>query len=136
MGMFDRLKCLYPLPLEGANALDYQTKDTPAQFLDQYEIRDDGTLWHEEYDTEDQSEAGRWQKEHPGEELPKSMGLLSLMGCMTKINGRWIQEAGITGEIRFYTSLGKDHSGWIEWSAYFVNGKLNQIHLITNTPPK
>ena len=31
MGMFDDIKCKYPLPVEGANALDYQTKDTDAQ---------------------------------------------------------------------------------------------------------
>ena len=47
MGMFDDIKCKYPLPLDGANALDYQTKDTDAQNLDNYEIREDGTLWLE-----------------------------------------------------------------------------------------
>lgn len=39
MGMFDDLRCHYPLPREGANALAYQTKDTPAQWMDLYEIR-------------------------------------------------------------------------------------------------
>lgn len=62
MGMFDDIKCKYPLPLNGANDLVYQTKDTPAQFLDKYEIREDGTLWHENYDIEDQSEAAFWKE--------------------------------------------------------------------------
>lgn len=46
MGMFDYVRCQYPLPVEGANALDYQSKDTPAQLLETYEIRGDGRLWH------------------------------------------------------------------------------------------
>ena len=50
MGMFDYLRCSYQLPVEGANARNYQTKDTPAQLLDKYEIREDGTLWHQPVD--------------------------------------------------------------------------------------
>ncbi len=50
MGMFDYLKCKYPLPDASDNDLEYQTKDTPAQFLDNYEIRADGSLWHLDYD--------------------------------------------------------------------------------------
>lgn len=38
MGMFDNIKCKYPLPVDGANALDYQTKDTDAQQLDNYDL--------------------------------------------------------------------------------------------------
>ena len=39
MGFFDYLRCEVPLPVNGANALDYQTKDTPAQLMDHYVIR-------------------------------------------------------------------------------------------------
>ena len=53
MGLFDRIRCNYPMPLDGANALTYQTKDTPAQLLDNYEIRGDGTLWHQSVDYDD-----------------------------------------------------------------------------------
>lgn len=143
MGMFDDIKCKYPLPLAGANALAYQTKDTPMQYLDQYEIREDGTLWHEEYDTEDHSEAGKWMKENPGKELPESLGLLSFAGCMARVNKRW-EQLKLTGEIGFYTMYGiKDgqlvhanaRDGWLEWSAYFVDGKLNQLHLLENRAP-
>jgi hypothetical protein len=38
------------LPDASDNDLEYQTKDTPAQFLDNYEIRADGSLWHLDYD--------------------------------------------------------------------------------------
>lgn len=125
--MFDDIRCLYPLPVDGANKLDYQTKDTPAQFCDQYEIREDGTLWHEDYDTEDRSDRGKWMTDNPGKEPPEIFDTIgSWCGCMTRVNRRWVQVA-FRGELQFYTNLGK--TGWIEWSAYFVDGKLNQIHL-------
>jgi hypothetical protein len=41
MGMFDYIKY---------RGEEYQTKDTPRQLMDNYEIRDDGTLWYENYD--------------------------------------------------------------------------------------
>lgn len=39
MGMFDNIKCAM------VPAGEYQTKDTPVQYLDNYEIRADGSLW-------------------------------------------------------------------------------------------
>lgn len=140
MGLFDDIKCSYALPMVGANALDYQTKDTPMQSLDKYEIREDGTLWHEQYEIEDQSEAGRWMKENPGKELPESFGMLSFVGCATRVNSRW-EKVKLTGEIRFYAiceikdgKLVNASTGgrWMEWSAYFVDGTLNQLHLVGN----
>ena len=138
MGLFDDIKCKYPLPVAGANKLDYQTKDTPSQFMDQYEIREDGTLWYEEYDIEDYSEYSKWKKEHPNEPEPdetKQPFGWKFFGCLGKANKRWVQEK-MSGEICFYTSLGKDHSGWLEFSAYFKNGQLQQLNLIKNEPPK
>lgn len=133
MGMFDNIKCKYPLPVERANDLDYQTKDTPAQFLDLYEIREDGTLWHESYDVEDNSEGTKWEAANPDRELelPEEMkGLSRLIGCMTRVNQRWEEIKDFTGEICFYTTLLPKHSGWIEWSAYFENGKVVRMNLI------
>lgn len=52
MGMCDELRCHYPLPVAGANARVYQTKDLACR-MDAYEIRADGTLWHAHDD-------GRW----------------------------------------------------------------------------
>lgn len=132
MGLFDDLRCEYSLPVEGANDLAYQTKDTPAQYLDLYVIRKDGTLWHQEYDVVDRSELGKWMAANPGKEPSDDQcNLLSIGGCMTRVNKRWVQET-LTGEVRFYTTLDPQHTGWIEWSAYFVEGKLNQLHLIEN----
>jgi hypothetical protein len=120
MGMFDDLKCLYPLPVEGANDLTFQTKDLVC-WLDNYEIRADGTLWHEEYDTEDQSD-------------PTAKGLLKFLGAMARVNKRWVPVL-MTGEVMFYSALGEDHKGWIEFSAYFVGGKLKELHQLHNRYP-
>lgn len=136
MGMFDDIRCKYPLPVPGANDLDYQTKDTGHQYMDQYEIREDGTLWHEDYDIEDQSDLAKWRAAHPGEEPPEEMtsALASWAGCMARINKRW-RQVKCTGEIGFYNTLGTDHSGWIEWSAYFIDGELQTIVLVENRKP-
>ena len=115
MGLFDYLNCKYPLPVEGANALEFQTKDTNSQFMDRYEIRDDGTLWHETYDIEDRSD-------------PKAEGLMALFGMMTRVNPRWERDT-MTGEVRFYTCSGNSQD-WIEFSAYFVQGELKQLETI------
>lgn len=112
--MFDKIKCKYPLPVKGANKFLYQTKDTEAQFFNLYEIRKDGTLWHEAYDIEDKSN-------------PNAKGIMKLVGCMTKVNKKW-EQVEKTGEIKFYRTIDKNHDKWLEFSAYFVKGKLNQIH--------
>jgi hypothetical protein len=122
MGMFDYILCKYPLPLKSAQNLEFQTKDTPCQFMDYYEITESGRLKRETYDIEDRSDK-------------TAKGLAALAGCMTRVNKRWVRET-YTGEIRFYTSLGKNHTGWIEFSAYFVKGMLDQIHLVTHRRPK
>lgn len=130
MGMFDDLTCKYPLPVEGANELDFQTKDMDC-LLTKYELREDGTLWVETYDTEDQSPATKWEREHPGEPAPpEASGLLGLCGCMSRVNKRWERVTDITGEIRFYTNDWPQ--GWIEFSSYFVSGQLKELNLIKN----
>lgn len=113
MGMFDDLKCLYPLPVEGANDIAYQTKSLIC-FMEDYEIREDGTLWIQEYDTEDQSD-------------PDAPGLLKFSGMLTRINKRWVP-VPLTGEVVFY-------GGKLEFSAYFVDGNLKELHQLHNRYP-
>ena len=107
MGLFDYLRCSYPLPRPGANDLEYQTKDTDAQYMDRYEIRADGTLWHEVYDTEDWSD-------------PKAEGFMALAGCATRVNERWERDT-MTGGIVF-----TDHNCFC-FSACFVGGELTHL---------
>ena len=128
MGLFDYLRCKLPLPVAGANDLEFQTKDTDAQYMDHYEIREDGTLWHQEYDTEDRSD-------------PNAEGLAALFGCMTRVNERWVQD-DMTGEVRFYTYFGDANDKqpiserWIEFSAYFASGQLKQLETISDGTKK
>lgn len=155
MGMFDYLRCKYPLPIDGTQHLLYQTKSTPAQFLDHYEIREDGSLWHQEYDTVDKSRRGEWYQAHPGQEIPpmprwrkwepkirrwfhlkyKDYNDLyaydAWFGFLSRVNERWAPEP-FTGEIRFYEAKDGD---WIEWSAYFTNGQLDRINLVDQASP-
>lgn len=119
MGLFDHIECLYPLPLSEADlvrvqGMEFQTKDTPSQFMDMYRIAADGTLWYEEHDIEDRSD-------------PTAEGVGRIIGMMTKVNKRWVQVTDYTGEIYFY---GGDCAGkpgeisWVEFSCYFINGQL------------
>jgi hypothetical protein len=113
MGMFDEIRCKAKLPREGCGGLLFQTKDTPEQWLDMYEIREDGSLWHERYDIEDHSD--------PDAEDPLSR----LCGSMTRVGKEW-ERCEMTGEVRFYTHTDKAdiRGSWVEFSAYFVHGLL------------
>lgn len=118
MGMFDQLTCRYPLTVDGANARCYQTKDLECR-MDNYEIREDGTLWHEDYD------AGV-------EESPDA----SLGFWIHRDNKRW-EQIKFTGEVRFYGMLRETEPyGWIEWSAYFADGMLKELHLVSHELPE
>ena len=88
MGMFDDITVKVPLP-GGSTTTNFQTKSL-VQMLDDYEIREDGTLWHEEYDIEDHSD-------------PTKEGIMRLAGIATRVNKRWVQVTDFTGEITFHT---------------------------------
>ena len=48
MGMFDYIECQYPLPDGFVPAVGElaQSKDTDSQYLDVYQMRADGSIWH------------------------------------------------------------------------------------------
>lgn len=120
MGMFDFMTCKAALPEEGLEDRVFQTKDTPAQMLDQYQIREDGSLWHLNYDLEDRSD-------------PEAEGLDRLVGMLTQVNQRWEKCSQFSGEIIFYDTY---LSGWIEFRAEFVDGQLSgQISLVRKEDP-
>lgn len=128
MGMFDTIKCYYPLPIEGINTTEFQTKDTPSQMCDLYEIRKDGSLWHQTYDVEDKSPRKKWIDSNPGKPEPE-WTLLDFCGCMSRVNLDW-EPCCITKEIRFYDVT--DNGELIEFSANFVKGILTSIKIREN----
>lgn len=125
MGMFDYIRCNLPLPDAPPPELEFQAKDTDDQFLTQYEIREDGTLWKEECDFEDHSD-------------PEAEGIRRLFGMMTRVNQRWVP-ALYEGDLEFYTSnitasgpqgcVTSDGGPAYSWDyvAKFVNGKVTEI---------
>ena len=121
MGLFDYIRCSYPLPGGHADSGEFQTKDTPSQFMDHYEIREDGSLWHEDYDTEDRSD-------------PRAEGVMSLAGMMTRVRKRWEKDESFTGEIRFYR--GSCEEDWREFSAYYIKGTLQSLITIIEPVPR
>ncbi len=124
MGMFDELYCKYPLPVSGLESICFQTKDTPAQFLDLYEIRNDGTFWHETYDIEDQSD-------------PQAEGIRRLAGLMARVNQRW-ERLDFKGEVVFYGYTDSQEAGGTDelfvFSAYFVDGILRKLQHLKDLP--
>jgi len=100
MGMFDYITY---------KGNQYQSKDTPVQVLDNYELREDGTLWYENYD-------GEWI-ENDGH-----------FGYLKKNNIRWEHCKDFTGIISFYRSIGKED--WEEFEGTFAEGKLIKLREI------
>lgn len=144
MGMFDYVICHYPLPTIpppwATTDHQYQSKSLECG-MDLYKIRDDGTLWLEEYDVEDQSDKAKWKADHPGEPLPKELAdnpLSGLIGCMSRVNQRWVQQ-DFDGVIEFYDSNacagaygmtftpdGADHES-VTYEATFAGGVVTKI---------
>ena len=123
MGLFNYIFCKFPLPLKGANKLEYQTKDIEPNFMEHYEIRENGTLWKQVYDIEDHSD-------------PKAKGWKRIIGTMTRVNLRWKRQYPTT-TIWFYAYIGdindeKKKVRWIEWRAELVKGKVTEIKRVKN----
>ena len=125
MGLFNWIKCLYPLPGEERTDIIFQTKDIEPNILDNYRIEEDGTLSKEIYDIEDRSN-------------PTAKGLASIAGCMTRVNQRFIPWT-FHGKIELYSNnargacklgtLTKNKEAFTSWeyTATFTEGKLTDL---------
>jgi hypothetical protein len=120
MGLYDNLICEYPIDApEGLSG--WQTKDTEAQYLENYKIDKDGQLWHEYRE---------YKAEMPSESDQEEKGPLAFSGCLKTTLREWRKEL-FRGDIRFYTS-GPNETWW-EYSALFDDGKLISIKRISPT---
>ena len=113
MGMFDNIRY---------RGEEYQTKDTPAQLLDNYKIEQDPAngswwLWHEEYDAE-------WIDDDTG----------FLGGHVKQSNHRWVACEEFDGNLRFYRSDPEDRSRWIEYRALIMDGQMIKIREVFDEP--
>lgn len=109
MGVFDYVRCKLTIP--GVTPeMEFQTKDTPAQYLEQYEVRADGSLWHQDYDTEDRSD-------------PNAEGMARLVGMATAINKRWVR-CNSTGCVDIYHFRPPVE---LEFALFYINGELRAV---------
>lgn len=100
MGMFDYIKY---------QEKEYQTKDTPQQTMDTYEIRGD-ELW--------------WKKtEYEWETNDSLFG-----GGLKEVSSEWVLCKDYNGIILFYRSTSGD--SWEEYKALFMDGKLIKMEIV------
>lgn len=104
MGMFDNI--LY-------KGKEYQTKDTPAQGLELYEIRG-GELWYKDVEREwVDDDQGMWG------------------GYFKEVSHEWKFCDKFDGLIRFYRedkeNGGYKNNKWIEYKALFMDGKVIKL---------
>ena len=136
MGLYDNLKCNYPLPDNGPQDIEYQTKDLE-NYLGEYELTVDGKLIEHCWE---------WEST-PKDELKYPD--MPFIGCMRKVkDSHYIKELDFTGILNFYGDkysgelilwnfkTGEDelHPGpkpeWFEFVATFIDGQLINIERI------
>lgn len=133
MGMFDELKCEYPLPDPIVQDEIFQTKSLD-RLLDNYTLTRDGRLI--------------LHQAHYGPEPEEEQPLISDVSEVPRANSEKDVEISYHGDVFFYTLLGTpgaDDWQWFEYKARFIEGKLQWIqrakphehleHLSTRTPP-
>ena len=111
MGLYDNVRCRYRLPDPEAQDLEFQTKSTPAPYLDNYEITEDGRLMHEAYDE-------RW------EDAPDS----PFGAVMHQDNHRW-EPVDFPGQLEIHGTR-EDPEGKVRWYSYllwFKNGRIADL---------
>jgi len=132
--MFDTITCKYPLPRPdnpmelkdfNFNSTSFQTKDLE-NVLDDYEIREDGSLWIRRTESE----------RVEGDKKAKSF--IDRFGHM-KLIKEWWEPTKFTGVIEFYNSIGFDgevdrdsyeKDYWVEFIATFVDGQITTVGLL------
>jgi hypothetical protein len=108
MGMFNHVRCTYPLPDPEAQDFDFQTKSLPEQMLDYYEITADGRLMHEAYQV-------RW------EENPTA----PLGFYIHRENCRW-EPDDFTGEMEIHQSYFRPDGSGV-WYSYLFEFEKGQV---------
>jgi hypothetical protein len=86
--------------------LSFITNDAPAKSLDIYEIREDGSLWHESY------------------ELSDRKGLK-----IERINKKW-ESVDFNGKMKLTCSFGTGFKKYLEFFAKFIDGKIYDCELL------
>jgi hypothetical protein len=136
MGMFNWVKCELPLPDDGPQEAEFQTKSLGEKLMDNYRINPDGFLHIHKYDLAD---SGRWYRyvEDPLGQFGFSVEWLDsepegndkadfssvAYPESFRVNERW-EPVKFTGKFNFYSSH-KD--SWYEYTATVENGKVIKL---------
>ena len=120
MGMFDTLRCDYPLPHH--QDAEFQTKDLAylvhgesgmGGFLDEYRITADGRLMLHRHDRE-------WRDD------PETF----LGGYLESVRDWWEEVTDAHGDIRIYTCQAhadNEGSDWVEFRVRFTHGQVERV---------
>jgi hypothetical protein len=104
MGMFDYITY---------RDKEYQTKDTPEQFMEHYAIRGD-ELWYKKVERE-------WIEDK----------ISMIGGGLEEISFEWVFCNKFDGVICFYRPIENDtQREWEEYKALFMNGKLIKMEIV------
>ncbi len=115
MGLFDYIKCEYPI--DAPEGVEWQTKFSDAPYMETYTITSDGRLIHHtrKYEIVPLEERPFYKPGMTDDDLE------SFFGCMRGVATGDV-EIAYRGEIQFY---GTDKNGdWWQYSALFDDGKL------------
>ena len=123
MGMFDYIRCEYPLPDTEVQEQVFQTKSLDSA-LERYTITRDGRLILHQVRYESVPEAERRYYGTPEWETDP---IVRSFGCTRSIQVGDV-EVPHHGDIIFYTSIGtgQDHQ-WFEYRARFTKGRVQWI---------
>ena len=122
MGMYDHIRCLAPLP-DGfdATGVEFQTKDTDSQYLDDYTIREDGALIYHSVKI-----VSTPKEELPYPDAPEG-SLRSICGIFKRVPTGDVV-VPFHGCLRFY---GEGH----EYEALYDRGRLIRIDAVPDEEP-
>lgn len=130
MGVYDRIRCEYPLPDAAVQDAEFQTKSLHPQ-MSQYTITADGRLVHhmERWESVPEEERPAYGTPEWDDPLAQNFGAVRTvpMGDV---------EIPLHGDIRFYASKGEranDTFKWFEYEAHFESGRLQYVKRIAAT---
>lgn len=124
MGMFDEIRCEYPLPDQGVQDEVFQTKSFHRE-MDRYTITADGRLIHHMTRWESVPEEERPYYGKPEWDKP----LHQVFGSIKTVPVGDV-EIPFHGDVYFYTSRGEAQTEsfeWFEYQARFTDGKLQWV---------
>jgi hypothetical protein len=130
MGMFDTIKCYYPLPDERLQKEEFQTKDLE-NLLNDYTITEDGLLIHhvKEYELVPEEE-----RPYYGTKEWDKNPIVQVLG-MFKSKFIYDEHVNYNGDLIFYTFNHKT-SNLTEYKASFVDGVLIKLEKFENDQRK